>query len=422
SERECVWYRYSIEEEWRKTETYTDSKGNRRTRTSSGWTTIKSADVRDPFFLRDDTGRIRIVPDGADMEGERAVSHVCSSYDPMYYGKGPMMAIAHSTGRRRFTEDLIPPRAPLYVMGCARLRDDAVEPEVACDDEEEMYLISMRSEEQILRSYGIWAPVQLMLGAVLLNGSAFVGLAAPSFQAFDGAETLARAWPVMVAGSVLYALSIFVYYLVLLYNGLVSVRNRVANAWSQIDIQLKRRFDLIPNLVACVKGYAKHERDVMESLAKIRVEGLAAGGAGGGRVPVGGAALAYASFADAQTHALSSIYGLVERYPEIKADRSFGKLQDELARTETKIALARTFYNESVTALNNRIETLPDALIAKPGGFKAIDYFKIEEIEKRPVLVKLELEKPPARTDAAPERETRASGSAGPAEKRRERS
>jgi hypothetical protein len=383
TERECVWYAFEVEEEWRRTETYTDSKGNVKTRTESGWTTVKQADVRDPFFLRDDTGRVRVVPDEAEIEGETALSRICGTGDPLYYGKGPASAIAHSTHRRRFGERLIAPRASLYVLGTARLREDVVEPEIAADDEEEMFLISIRSEEAILRSYGLWTPVKLMAGALFLNGAGFLGLHVKSDP--DLGATLARAWPVMVGASLAYAAAIFVYYLALLYNGLVSVRNRAAMAWSQIDIQLKRRFDLIPNLVACVKGYVQHEKNVMESLVKIRVEGLAGGGAG--RLPSGGAALAISGFADAQTRALSGLFGIVERYPEIKADKGFAKLQQELSTTETKIALARSFYNESVTALNNRIETVPDALIAKPGGFKTLDYFKIEDIEKRPVAI-----------------------------------
>ncbi len=161
-------------------------------------------------------------------------------------------------------------------------------------------------------------------------------------------------------------------------------------AWSQIDIQLKRRHDLIPNLVACVKGYVKHEQEVVESLARIRVEG--ARPSGPARVPVRGAAMVAISLANEQTRALSGLFGIVERYPKIKADATFRKLMDEIAMTEEKIALARTFFNESVTALNNRIETLPDALIAPIGGFKKADYFKIEEFAKRPVSVRLAAE------------------------------
>ena len=400
TERDCVWYDYKVEEEWRKTETYTDDKGNTRTRTTSGWETVKSSDVRQPFFLADDTGRIRIVPAEAEVEGETSLSHTCGTGDPLYYGKGPSSAIAHSTYLRRFTEHLIRPGAPLYVMGPARLRSDVVEPEIAADAEEEMFLISVRSEEDIKSSYSIWSAVKLMIGGILLNAAPMVFFRGPSTE--DFAVTLGRAWPVMAGGSVVYASAIFIYYLVLLYNGLVSVRNRVAMAWSQIDIQLKRRLDLIPNLVSVVKGYAKHEKDILESLAKIRVEGLSGERPGASRLPSGGAALAFASFADAQTQALSGLFGIVERYPDLKADRSFAKLMNELSATETRIALARGFYNESVTALNNRIEALPDALIAKPGGFKQLDYFQIEEIEKRPVVVNLDEKREPMLPTAEP--------------------
>ena len=110
AEIECVWYSYSIEEEWRKTETYTDSQGKTKTRTSSGWTTVKSADLRDPFYLRDDTGRIRIVPEKAEIEGDNVFSRTCGTSDPVYYGKGPSSSISHSTHRRRFSEYAIRPQ------------------------------------------------------------------------------------------------------------------------------------------------------------------------------------------------------------------------------------------------------------------------------------------------------------------------
>ncbi len=409
AECDCVWYRYTVDEEWRKTETYTDSKGNRRTRTTSGWTTVKSADVRDPFYLRDETGRIQIVPAKAEIEGHLVFSRSCGTSDPIYYGKGPSGSIANSTFRRRFTEHAIRPKAPIYVIGTARLRDDAVEPEIAHGAEDEMYLVSVKSEEQILKSYGRWSAFMLAFGGFLLNVAPlafFYDDLAPTWEPILGAAV-----PFMVGGSLLYALAIFVYYLFLVYNGLISVRNRLRMSWSLIDIQLKRRYDLIPNLVAVVKGYVQHEKSVLEDLAKVRVEGVQrSGGVRGLDVPVGAAPLAAAVFANDQTHALEGLYGIIERYPRIKADKSFLRLNNELSNTETKIALARTFFNESVTALNNRIETMPDALIARFGNFKKAEYFKIEDFEKHPVAVKLDepaAAEPERRPDEPePERET----------------
>lgn len=397
AETECVWYRYAIEEQWRKTETYTEN-GKTKTRTSSGWTTVKADDVRDPFHLRDDTGRIRIVPDKAEIEGETVFSRTCGRADPVYYRKGPAGSIAHTTHTRRFTEYAIRPKRRIYVIGTARLRQDVVEPEIAYGPEDEMFLISVNSEEAIVRSYAWGALLKPVFSWLLGLLAAFLILGAMGGRMELTPEAI-TAWVVL---SITLGLVNFVHYLMTVYNGLISVRNRVAMAWSQIDIQLKRRFDLIPNLVSAVQGHVQHERSVMESLAKIRVENRLAGrGGASSRIPIGGAAAAWAGFADEQTHALAGIYGIVERYPAIQADEGFRKLAKELATTETKIALARAFFNESVTALNNRIETVPDVLIAGPAGFKKADYFKIEEFEAAPVSIKAALEEEKAAVHAA---------------------
>jgi len=392
AEAECVWYEFRIEEEWRKTETYTEN-GKTKTRTKSGWTTVKSADVRDPFYIRDDTGRIQVVPDKAEIEGTSVFSRTCGTGDPVYYGKGPTGAIAHSTHRRRFSEWAIKPRQACYTIGTARLRKDIVEPEIAFGPEDEMFLISVNSEEAIISSYTWGARLKPFFSWVCALLASLLILAALQGGDVKTDETVVVSWIVL---SIVMALMNFIHYLLLVFNGLVNVRNRVQRAWSQIDIQLKRRFDLIPNLVACVQALTKHEAGVHESLAKIRVENTVAGrNAADSRIPTGGAAAAWAGFANDQTHALAGIYGIVERYPSIKANQGFVKIQQELSDTETRIALARAFYNESVTALNNRIETLPDALVAGPARVKKADYFKIEEFEKAPVSIAVGVTAPP---------------------------
>lgn len=161
------------------------------------------------------------------------------------------------------------------------------------------------------------------------------------------------------------------------YNGLVTLRNRVREAWSQIDVQLKRRSSLIPNLVEAVKGYAKHEKQVLENVTKARSALL------GAKNP-GQAAAAN----DMLTGALKSLFAVAEAYPNLRASENFKALQDELSDTETKIAASRQFYNTNVLDLNNSLETIPSAWIGQMFGFKKEEFFKASEEEKKDIEVK----------------------------------
>lgn len=160
------------------------------------------------------------------------------------------------------------------------------------------------------------------------------------------------------------------------YNHLVTLRNRVREAWSQIDVQLKRRSSLIPNLVEVVKGYAKHEKEVFENVTKARSALMGANGP------------AEAAKADNMlTGALKSLFAIAEAYPSLRASENFKQLQDELSDTETKVAASRQFYNTNVLDLNNTIETMPTALIANMFGFTKADFFQASEEEKKDVEV-----------------------------------
>ncbi|OGY29858.1 MAG: hypothetical protein A3F35_02590 [Candidatus Woykebacteria bacterium RIFCSPHIGHO2_12_FULL_45_10] len=161
------------------------------------------------------------------------------------------------------------------------------------------------------------------------------------------------------------------------YNGLVVARTRVQESWSGIDVQLKRRSDLIPNLVEAVKGYASHEKEVFENVTKARSALMGAGNA-----KEAGAA------DNLLTGALKSLFAVAEAYPELKASDNFKSLQEELADTETKIAASRQFYNANVLDLNTKIQTFPTMLVAGVFGFKSADFFQAEEAEKKPVQVK----------------------------------
>jgi len=154
---------------------------------------------------------------------------------------------------------------------------------------------------------------------------------------------------------------------VALYNRLVVLRNRVDNAWAQIDVQLKRRYDLIPNIVETVKGYATHEKGTFEAVIQARSAAMSAQG-----VAEQGAA------ENVLTGALKSLFALAEAYPDLKANQSFLQLQDELTNTEGKIAYARQFYNDSVMSLNTAIQSFPANLLAGMFGFTQREYFEIE--------------------------------------------
>ena len=162
-----------------------------------------------------------------------------------------------------------------------------------------------------------------------------------------------------------------------MYNSLITLRNRCDNGWSQIDVQLRRRYDLIPNLVETVKGYAKHEREVFEKVTQARAAAVNAQ-----TVKDQGQA------ENVLTGALKSLFAVAENYPELKANQNFLMLQEELAGTEGKVAYARQFYNDTVMKFNMRQQVFPSNLIANAFGFKPRDYFQIEEeVAKGPVKV-----------------------------------
>jgi LemA protein len=162
-----------------------------------------------------------------------------------------------------------------------------------------------------------------------------------------------------------------------MYNSLISLRNRCDNAWAQVDVQLKRRYDLIPNLVETVKGYAKHEREVFQNVTEARAKAINAG-----TVKDQGQA------ENQLTGALKTLFAVAENYPELKANQNFLMLQEELAGTEGKIAYARQFYNDTVMKFNMKQQVFPSNIIAKTFNFKEKEYFELEEpAAKEPVKV-----------------------------------
>lgn len=174
------------------------------------------------------------------------------------------------------------------------------------------------------------------------------------------------------------AFGVLLVFVIGIYNRLVTLRNRSDNAWAQVDVQLRRRYDLIPNLVETVKGYAKHEASVFEKVTEARSKAINAG-----TVKEQGQA------ENMLTGALKSLFAVVENYPDLKANQNFLMLQEELAGTEGKIAYARQFYNDTVMKFNLRQQVFPSSIIANMFNFKEKEYFEIEEEEARePVKVK----------------------------------
>ena len=169
------------------------------------------------------------------------------------------------------------------------------------------------------------------------------------------------------------------FFLVGMYNSLVRARNEVKNAWSQIDVQLNRRHDLIPNLVETVKGYMTHERETLEAVTRARQQA----------VQVSGDLDDKARAENQLTQTLRSLFAVAEAYPDLKANENFLALQEELASTENKIAFSRQYYNDSVLKLNNRVEMFPTNIFASMFGFVKEKFFEVETAEARkPVQVK----------------------------------
>jgi LemA protein len=186
------------------------------------------------------------------------------------------------------------------------------------------------------------------------------------------ARMTADMWVWIVVGVV----GILVLAAVLIFNRLVRLRNRVDNGWAQIDVQLRRRYDLIPNLVETVRGYAAHERELFEEVTRARTAAI-----GASSVPD------QAEAENQVTHGLRQLLAVVEAYPELRANENFLALQEELTGTESKIAYARQFYNDQVMRLNTLIQSFPSVLVARAFGFGEREFFDIEDPARDPAEV-----------------------------------
>ena len=378
AEEKCIWFSYKIEEEWERSVTTNDGDGNSKTETKSGWTIIDQGEERQVFHLEDETGEIRVLPERAEFIGDRVLHDTVRRTESLYHDKGPRGDIADSTGRRRFVEHAIRADANIYMLGSARVREDLVEPEIAYDELDKLFLISSKSEESLTMRYALISFFSFFGGMVAMAffpwGLAF---------ALSGGDTGVPFQPLyMILAIFFYGLVVCGLYLSLIYNGLVSVMQRVQRAWSLVEIQLQRRLDLIPRLVECTKAYMKHEVDVQAGTAERRASGTSL-------IPSAESVNEQAAATDAQTASLGKMIALAEGYPDLRADGLFQKLGAELVDTEDRISLSRHFFNDSVTAYNNRIQKLPDVIFAHAFKYQPAELYQIQDFERALVEVDL---------------------------------
>lgn len=338
--QQCVWYRYEIEEQWSRTVTSTDSKGNTTTSTESGWQTIASEGSMQDFYLTDDTGSILIIPDKADVDSLKVLDQVFKRKDPIYYEKGPQESVSHSDHRRRFTERVIPVGVPLYIVGTSRERQDIVAPEIAYADGAPMYRISVKNEEAVVSSFNTKAWWSAIGGFLIVVAVPFIPWVRDPYSPNLLTSMMQGDIPFWFAAALLY-LSVWIgSWCWIVYNSLVDIRNRVRRAESHIDVQLNRRHDLIPRLAEVVTAYSNHESLTQQQVAQLRtsVQHLYDGA--------------------------EQIGILAESYPGLKAQELFAELSKQLKDTEDRIALAREYFNSIANHYNTLLEIMPDGIVA----------------------------------------------------------
>ncbi len=367
SESSCVHYSYTVEERWSRivVETYTDKDGKTQTRTrhESGWTTVLNGGEQQNFFLRDDTGVVLVRPKGATLETLRLVDETVSQGHPWYYGKGLGGSVSDSDGVRRFTEHGIPIDTPLFIVGQARERADVVAPEIAADRDAPMFLISTRSEERVQSSHSVGSWFCWLIGLIA------AGVAGSQIQfpdlGFDR-DLWYGALPLLYLAFWAFGWTWMV------FNSVVGLRQRVRQGWSLIDIQLKRRHDLIPQLTSVVSALGTHEKEVQAAVAALRTQAQAtAPGVSG------------PDFAGVS----ATLRVVVEAYPQLVTQEAFAKLHRELVDTEQRIALARTYYNDIATHFATRLERVPDRWVAGLVRMRPEPLLAAEDFERAAVKI-----------------------------------
>ena len=355
--KDCVIYKWGIDEEWKRweTETYTDNEGRTRTRRvlRSGWTTIAGESLYQGFYLKDDFGYVWVHPKGSDYDTLSLFEEYTYRGQALYV-MGPDDEIMDSTGRRRFYESGIPVGTELFIRGRASERPDIVAPQIVEDPLAEMFIITYRKEKDIssgkATAYVLWN----LVGLVTAMGIG--SLLTPNNPQGP------------VIGVAIYVFAWFMGWVWMVFNSLIGLRNRVQQAQSLIDVQLKRRSDLIPPLVSSLKGLRDYESKVQTEIATLRSQSMGA----------------------TQVSALApGLKAVIEKYPELTANESFNALMKNLTETEDRIALARNYSNDITTFYNTRLERIPDRFVAQIVAMQPASLFVAQGFEHKVPDVKI---------------------------------
>jgi hypothetical protein len=341
SKYQCVIYDWEIYEEWERwvTVTYTDNEGRRRTRREKrqGWEAIAGKNYWQGFYIKDEYGYVWVHPDGATLDRQLLFDEYTERGTALY-AMGPRAEISDSTGRRRFKETGLAVGTSLFVRGRASERPDIVAPQIVQDERTEMFLISTRSEKAISQSeataYFVWHVLGLMAG--IFSGLVF-GLNKVTSTG-DNVPLYA------LCGGLIYGLAWLIGWIWMVFNSLIGLRNRVRQAQSLIDVQVKRRADLIPPLIACLQGLRQYEAEMQVAITQLRSQaGLLSG----------------------ITEVSSTVMAVAEQYPVLMANQSFQSLSKNIKETEDRIALARNYANDITTFYNTRLTRIPDGYVAE---------------------------------------------------------
>jgi hypothetical protein len=384
NESDCCWYEYSIEEHYTRTRTTTDSKGNTRTETYSGWETVDSGTDRASFNLVDETGKVHVLPNQAEMEGEQIFNMRCTIGNPLYYGKGPVRSVSGSNHRRRFTESAIVEDDEIYLLGSARMSAVVAEVEIAFDEDDDVFMISTKSESELVSRY-TWRIWLTALGIVTCG--TLLPMVIYGAVNHDFGNAAAATWGWMILSGIGSLGLTMLMYVVLVFNGLVSTQQRLLRAWSLIDIQLKRRYDLIVNLVKVCQAYTEHEKATLQLVARARAEGGAVS-----EMPSAAEVQAGEKATQVQQVVIQRLFALKEDYPELKANQLMADLQDAITEAEARLAIARTFYNEATGNYNTRIRRVPEIWFASMFGYKRAVFYAVDSMQTKNIDVAVLLE------------------------------
>ncbi len=377
SGRACVYVKTKIEEKRIETRTTKNSDGESETETRTVWKTLAEDERRAPFYLRDETGAVRVDPKGAEIVAEKFVEETLDRSAPEYFEwASGRSELPDSCGTRRFTEVGIPLSADVYVLGKSRVRKDAVAVEIAKDETEPTFLIVAGTEEKARKDANF--SEKLALAAAFLCAVGF-GACVPGLW---NAERSAIGIGAALGGGVCVALWLLRSSLDYV-NSFVDFRRRVDQAKANVDVELKRRADLIPALADAVKLAAGRERDVQEALAALRSQGAI--------LRVDAVSRNDATSGTAEATALAPrLLALDEKYPQMTAETTFAKLRQGVVDAEDRIALAREYYNNIAENYETRRQTFPHSLVAALWRLPKANFFEAEGFEAKTVDVDLE--------------------------------